>query len=66
MRSFANTCSKVRVLSPKHLDVLTLTSMSAMNHFLAPMTTTQHNKGGLTMSTIIIPIPDVSSTQCNT
>jgi len=66
MRSFANMCSKVRVLSPKHLDVLTLTSMSAMNHFLTPMTTTQHNKGGLTMPTIIIPIPDASSTQCNT
>jgi len=66
MRSFANMRSKARILSPKHLDVLTLMSMSAMNHFLAPMTTTQHNKGGWTMPTILIPRPDASSTQCNT
>ena len=67
MCSFANMRSKVRLLSPKHLDVLTLTSTSAMNHFLAPMSTTQRdNKGGWTMPTIVIPIADASSTQCNT
>ena len=34
MRSFANMCSKARVLSPKHLDVLTLTYVHKCNESL--------------------------------